>query len=81
MNNSSTYIGFMPRAKLGIVILANRGEQVPNEIGRRILWELARDTAEADASSTISRATTDGAESQSVGVAGKTPTNCRLPPR
>jgi hypothetical protein len=31
----------MPRRKLGIVILGNRGNQYPNEAGRRIMLELA----------------------------------------
>jgi hypothetical protein len=33
----------MPTRKLGIVILGNRGNQYPNEPGRRILVELAAD--------------------------------------
>src|SRR5215475_7654194 len=41
LNNASAYIGMMPRRKLGIVILGNRGNQYPNEAGRRILLELA----------------------------------------
>jgi beta-lactamase class C len=35
--NSSTYIGLLPRHKLGIVILANRGAVYPYEIPRRTL--------------------------------------------
>jgi hypothetical protein len=31
----------VPRRKLGIVILGNRGNQYPNEIGRRIMLDLA----------------------------------------
>jgi hypothetical protein len=31
----------MPSRKLGVVILGNRGNQFPNEVGRRILRELA----------------------------------------
>ena len=31
----------MPRRKLGIVILGNRGNQYPNEVGRRIMLKLA----------------------------------------
>jgi hypothetical protein len=31
----------MPSRKLGIVILSNRGNEYPNEPGRRILVELA----------------------------------------
>jgi beta-lactamase class C len=43
LNNSSTYIGTVPSKKLGIVILANRGNQHPYEIARRmILPALAR---------------------------------------
>ncbi len=41
LNNSSTYIGMIPARKLGIVILANRGDQDPAEVGRRIMWKLA----------------------------------------
>jgi beta-lactamase class C len=41
LNNASAYIGLMPSRKLGIVILGNRGNQYPNETGRRILFELA----------------------------------------
>jgi beta-lactamase class C len=41
LNNASAYIGMMPSRKLGIVILGNRGNQYPNEVGRRILLELA----------------------------------------
>ena len=41
LNNASAYIGLMPSRKLGIVILGNRGNQYPNEPGRRILVELA----------------------------------------
>jgi hypothetical protein len=31
----------MPGRKLGIVILGNRGNQYPSEVGRRIMRELA----------------------------------------
>jgi beta-lactamase class C len=41
LNNASAYIGMMPGHNLGIVILGNRGNQYPNEIGRRILLDLA----------------------------------------
>jgi beta-lactamase class C len=41
LNNASAYIGMMESRKLGIVILSNRGNQCPNEPGRRILVELA----------------------------------------
>ena len=41
LNNASAYIGMIPRRKLGIVILGNRGNQYPNEVGRRMLLELA----------------------------------------
>jgi beta-lactamase class C len=41
LNNASAYIGMMPRRKLGIVILGNRGNQYPNEVGRRIMLEIA----------------------------------------
>lgn len=42
LNNASAYIGMMPSRKLGIVILANRGNVYPNEVGRRIMLEIAR---------------------------------------
>jgi beta-lactamase class C len=42
LNNSSTYIGMIPGAKTGIVILTNRGEQNPAETGRRILLKLVQ---------------------------------------
>ena len=32
----------MPSRKLGIVILANRGNVYPAEVGRTIMFELAR---------------------------------------
>ena len=41
LNNASAYIGMMPSRQFGIVILGNRGNLYPNEIGRRILLELA----------------------------------------
>jgi beta-lactamase class C len=41
LHNASAYIGMMPRRRLGIVILGNRGKQYPNEVGRQILLELA----------------------------------------
>jgi beta-lactamase class C len=41
LNNASSYIGMMPQRKLGIVILSNRGNQNPAEIGRAILAALA----------------------------------------
>jgi len=42
LNNSSTYIGIVPSAKTGIVILTNRGELNPAEVGRRILLQLVQ---------------------------------------
>ncbi len=42
LNNNSIYIGMIKRAKLGIVILWNRGDQEAVAVGRRILRELAR---------------------------------------
>jgi beta-lactamase class C len=42
LNNATAYIGLVPRQKMGIVLLANRGE-FPYEIARyRVLPELAR---------------------------------------
>jgi len=41
LNNAAAYIGLIPGRMLGIVILTNRGNQYPNEAGRRIMLELA----------------------------------------
>jgi len=41
LNNASAYIGMMPSRKLGIVILTNRANEYPNEVGRLIMLELA----------------------------------------
>src|SRR5438876_4920952 len=41
LNNASANIGMMAHRKLGIVILGNRGNQYPNEVGRRIMLDLA----------------------------------------
>jgi len=44
--NTSTYIGFAPQRKLGIVILVNRGKQHATGIGRQIIHALAQDQSE-----------------------------------
>jgi beta-lactamase class C len=44
--NTSTYIGFAPQQKLGVVILCNRGKQHATKIGRQILHALAQDQSE-----------------------------------
>jgi beta-lactamase class C len=44
--NTSTYIGFAPQRKLGIVILVNRGKQHATGIGRQIIHALAQDRSE-----------------------------------
>jgi beta-lactamase class C len=41
LNNASAYIAMVPGRRLGLMILGNRGNQYPNEVGRRILLELA----------------------------------------
>ena len=46
LNNTSTYIGFTPQQKIGIVILVNRGKQHATAIGRQILHALAEDQSE-----------------------------------
>ena len=46
LSNTSTYIGFAPQGKLGIVILVNRGKQHATGIGRQILHALAQDRSE-----------------------------------
>jgi len=44
--NTSTYIGFAPQQKLGVVVLVNRGKQHATGIGRQILHALAQDQSE-----------------------------------
>ena len=46
LNNASTYIGFAPQHKLGVVILVNRGKQHATGIGRQILHALAQEKSE-----------------------------------
>jgi len=43
--NASAYIGVVPREKLGLVILINRGSQYPYEFGREFLFKLAHTRA------------------------------------
>jgi beta-lactamase class C len=45
LNNSSTYIGLVPVRRIAVVILTNRGDQNPAEVGRRILSRLMRHAA------------------------------------
>jgi beta-lactamase class C len=44
--NTSTYIGFAPQRKLGVVILINRGNQHATGIGRQIIHALAQDQSQ-----------------------------------
>jgi beta-lactamase class C len=46
LQNTSTYIGFAPQRKLGVVILVNRGKQHATGIGRQIIHALAQDRLE-----------------------------------
>ena len=46
LNNTSTYIGFTPQKKLGVVILVNRGKQHATGIGRQIIHALAQDQSQ-----------------------------------
>ncbi len=46
LNNTSTYIGFAPQRKLGVVILVNRGKQQPTRNGRQILHALTQEKSE-----------------------------------
>lgn len=46
LDNTSTYIGMIPARKLGIVILSNRGDQYPSEVGRCIMLALAHHRSE-----------------------------------
>ena len=45
LNNASAYIGMVPGKRIGIVMLANRGQQDVTQAGRRILLELASQKA------------------------------------
>src|SRR5215831_9733316 len=45
LNNTSTYIGMMPKERLGIVILSNWGGEPATRIGRQIMLALARSNA------------------------------------
>jgi beta-lactamase class C len=47
LNNTSTYIGFAPQRKLGVVILVNRGKQHATGIGRQILHALGTRSVDA----------------------------------
>jgi beta-lactamase class C len=46
LQNTSTYIGFAPQKKLGVVILVNRGKQHATGIGRQIIHALAQEQSE-----------------------------------
>jgi beta-lactamase class C len=46
LQNTSTYIGFAPQKKLGVVILVNRGKQHATGIGRQIIHALAQDQSQ-----------------------------------
>ncbi|MBO0695944.1 MAG: serine hydrolase [Verrucomicrobia bacterium] len=43
LGNTSTYIGFAPQKRLGVVILVNRGKQQATIYGRQIIHALAQD--------------------------------------
>jgi beta-lactamase class C len=43
LNNTSTYIGFTPQKKVGVVILVNRGRQKATIYGRQIIHALVQD--------------------------------------
>lgn len=45
LNNTSAYVGMVPGKRIGLVMLANRGEQDVTQAGRRILRELASERA------------------------------------
>jgi beta-lactamase class C len=46
LDNTSTYMGFAPQRKLGVVILVNRGKQHATGTGRQIIHALAQDQSE-----------------------------------
>jgi len=41
LNNTSSYLGVIPEKRLGMVLMANRGEQYVAKVGRRALLQLA----------------------------------------
>jgi hypothetical protein len=45
LNNTATYIGMIPRERLGIVVLSNCGGEPATRIGRQIMLALARSNA------------------------------------
>ena len=45
LNNAATYIGMIPRKRLGIVVLSNCGREPATRIGREIMLALARSPA------------------------------------
>jgi CubicO group peptidase (beta-lactamase class C family) len=47
LDNTSTFIGMIPQARLGIVILINRGKQPATRTGRRIMLDIAGDNGPA----------------------------------
>lgn len=47
LNNASAYIGVMPDAHIGVVVLANRGSQPLGRIGRELLIALAKRQGQA----------------------------------
>ena len=59
LNNTSTYIGFAPERKLGVVILANRGKQPVTGIGRQILHALAQDQSQSSTKANRNRTEID----------------------
>src|SRR5205809_1519538 len=46
LNNTSTYIGFAPQKKPGVIVLVNRGKQHAVEFGRQIIHALAQDQSQ-----------------------------------
>src|SRR5438477_3074624 len=46
LTNTSTYIGFAPQKKLGVIVLVNRGKQHAVEFGRQIIHALAQDQSQ-----------------------------------
>jgi len=46
LGNTSTYIGFAPQKKLGVIVLVNRGKQHAVTFGRQIIHALAQERSE-----------------------------------
>jgi len=46
LTGTSTYIGFLPHYKIGVVVMTNKGKAKSTEIGRQLLFKLVGKTYE-----------------------------------